>query len=42
MGLFKDFDPVSKAAVPVIGLPLMYDGCENTNIDYVGLYYLPK
>ncbi len=31
--LQRSFDPVSNAAVPVIGLPLMYDGCENTQID---------
>lgn len=32
--LQRSFDKVSKAAVPVIGLPLMYDGCSNTNLDY--------
>ncbi len=32
--LQRSFDQVSKAAVPVIGLPLMYDGCTNTNLDY--------
>ncbi len=31
--LQRSFDQVSKAAVPVIGLPLMYDGCSNTNVD---------
>ncbi len=31
--LQRSFEPVSKAAVPVIGIPLMYDGCENTEID---------
>jgi len=31
--LQRSFEPVSNAAVPVIGLPLMYDGCENTQID---------
>lgn len=31
--LQRSFEPVSNAAVPVIGLPLMYDGCENTKID---------
>jgi geranylgeranyl pyrophosphate synthase len=31
--LQRSFAPVSNAAVPVIGLPLMYDGCENTKID---------
>ena len=32
--LQRSFDQVSRAAVPVIGLPLMYDGCTNTNLDY--------
>ncbi len=32
--LQRSFDQVSRAAVPVIGLPLMYDGCTNTNVDY--------
>ncbi len=31
--LQRSFKPVSNAAVPVIGLPLMYDGCDNTKID---------
>jgi geranylgeranyl pyrophosphate synthase len=31
--LQRSFEPVSNAAVPVIGLPLMYDGCDNTKID---------
>lgn len=31
--LQRSFEPVSNAAVPVIGLPLMHDGCENTKID---------
>lgn len=31
--LQRSFEPVSNAAVPVIGLPLTYDGCENTQID---------
>lgn len=31
--LQRSFQPVSNAAVPVIGLPLMYDGCENTKVD---------
>ncbi len=35
--LQRSFKPVSNAAVPVIGLPLMYDGCENTQIDLVWL-----
>ena len=36
--LQRSFEPVSNAAVPVIGLPLMYDGCENTKIDLKWLY----
>lgn len=36
--LQRSFEPVSNAAVPVIGLPLMYDGCENTKIDLPWLY----
>jgi len=32
--LQRSFEPVSNAAVPVIGLPLMYDGCDNTKVDY--------
>jgi len=36
--LQRSFEPVSNAAVPVIGLPLMYDGCENTKIDLQWLY----
>ncbi|NQU51252.1 MAG: polyprenyl synthetase family protein [Bacteroidetes bacterium] len=31
--LQRSFEPVSNAAVPVIGLPLMYDGCDSTKID---------
>ncbi|MDX9880956.1 MAG: polyprenyl synthetase family protein [Prolixibacteraceae bacterium] len=31
--LEKSFVPVSRAAVPVIGIPLLYDGCENTEVD---------
>ncbi len=36
--LQRSFAPVTNAAVPVIGLPLMYDGCENTKIDLKWLY----
>ncbi|HPF51364.1 MAG TPA: polyprenyl synthetase family protein [Draconibacterium sp.] len=36
--LQRSFDAVKNAAVPVIGLPLMYDGCENTKIDTKWLY----
>lgn len=36
--LQRSFAAVTNAAVPVIGLPLMYDGCENTKIDTKWLY----
>ncbi|WP_163717252.1 polyprenyl synthetase family protein [Mangrovibacterium lignilyticum] len=36
--LQRSFGPVSRAAVPVMGLPLLYDGCENTNVDYGWLF----
>ncbi|VAW16808.1 Geranylgeranyl diphosphate synthase [hydrothermal vent metagenome] len=36
--LQQSFEPVARAAIPAIGLPLMNDGCENTNIDYGWLY----
>ena len=36
--LQRSFEPVSRAAVPVLGLPLLYDGCENTNLDYGWLF----
>lgn len=36
--LQNSFEPVSKAAVPVIGLPLLYDGCTNTSLDYDWLF----
>ncbi|WP_430973389.1 polyprenyl synthetase family protein [Sunxiuqinia rutila] len=36
--LQRSFEPVSRAAVPVMGLPLLYDGCENTNVDYGWLF----
>lgn len=36
--LQRSFGPVSRSAVPVIGLPLMYDGCENTKIDLPWLF----
>ncbi len=36
--LQRSFEPVSNAAVPVIGLPLMYDGCENTKVDLKWMY----
>ena len=36
--LQRSFEPVSRAAVPVMGLPLLYDGCEDTNVDYGWLF----
>lgn len=36
--LQRSFEPVSRSAVPVLGLPLLYDGCENTNVDYGWLF----
>jgi geranylgeranyl pyrophosphate synthase len=36
--LQNSFGPVSHAAVPVIGLPLLYDGCTNTSLDYDWLF----
>ncbi|MGQ7870062.1 polyprenyl synthetase family protein [Sunxiuqinia sp. sy24] len=36
--LQRSFEPVSRAAVPVLGLPLLFDGCENTNVDYGWLF----
>lgn len=36
--LQNSFEPVSHAAVPVIGLPLLFDGCSNTSIDYDWLF----
>ncbi|WP_372776437.1 polyprenyl synthetase family protein [Mangrovibacterium sp.] len=36
--LQRSFEPVSRSAVPVIGLPLLYDGCENTKADYGWLF----
>ncbi|MGD9930946.1 MAG: polyprenyl synthetase family protein [Mangrovibacterium sp.] len=36
--LQRSFGPVSRAAVPVMGLPLLYNGCENTNVDYGWLF----
>jgi geranylgeranyl diphosphate synthase, type II len=32
--LHRSFDPVTKAAVPGIGIPLLENGCENTTVDY--------
>jgi len=36
--LQNSFGPVTRAAVPAIGLPLLYDGCENTSLDYDWLF----
>ncbi len=36
--LQRSFEPVSNAAVPVIGVPLLFDGCKNTQIDIDWLY----
>ncbi len=36
--LQRSFEPVSRAAVPVMGLPLLHNGCENTNVDYGWLF----
>lgn len=36
--LQNSFEPVTRAAVPVIGLPLLFDGCENTSLDYGWLF----
>lgn len=36
--LQNSFEPVSRAAVPVIGLPLLFDGCTNTTLDYDWLF----
>ena len=36
--LQNSFAPVTCAAVPAIGLPLLFDGCENTSLDYNWLF----
>lgn len=36
--LQRSFEPVARTAVPVMGLPLLYDGCVNTNVDYGWLF----
>jgi len=36
--LQNSFVPVTNAAVPAIGIPLLYDGCENTLLDYDWLF----
>lgn len=32
--LQRSFEPVTRAAVPAIGIPLLGDGCSNTAVDY--------
>ncbi|MDD4107565.1 MAG: polyprenyl synthetase family protein [Prolixibacteraceae bacterium] len=32
--LHRSFDPVTRAAIPGIGIPLLENGCENTTVDY--------
>lgn len=44
--LHRSFDPVTRAAIPGIGIPLLANGCENTSVDYDWLleeitYYSP-
>lgn len=34
IALKQSFRPVNHAAVPAIALPLLFDGCENTSLDY--------
>ena len=36
--LQNSFEPVTKAAIPVIGLPFLFDGCSNTSLDYDWLF----
>ncbi len=40
--LQNSFEPVTRAAVPAIGLPLLYDGCNNTSLDYDWLFFEMK
>lgn len=35
--LQKSFEPVSRAAVPVIGIPLLFEGCAETDVDNIWL-----
>lgn len=35
--LQKSFEPVSRAAVPVIGIPLLFEGCAETDVDSLWL-----
>ena len=36
--LQRSFETVTRAAVPVVGIPLLYEGCENTTLDYDWLF----
>lgn len=36
--LRRSFEPVTRAAVPAIGIPLLCDGCSNTTVDYNWLF----
>jgi geranylgeranyl diphosphate synthase, type II len=36
--LQRSFEPVTRAAVPAIGIPLLGDGCSNTTLDYHWLF----
>ena len=36
--LQRSFEAVMHAAVPVLGIPLLYEGCENTTLDYDWLF----
>lgn len=36
--LQRSFEPVTRAAVPAIGIPLLGDGCSNTAVDYNWLF----
>jgi geranylgeranyl pyrophosphate synthase len=36
--LHKSFEPVSRAAVPVIGIPLLFEGCAETDVDNFWLH----
>lgn len=36
--LQRSFEPVTRAAVPAIGIPLLGDGCSNTTLDYGWLF----
>jgi geranylgeranyl diphosphate synthase, type II len=37
--LQKSFEPVSRAAIPVIGIPLLFEGCAETDVDNRWLDY---